>query len=112
MKSYLFNKESDYRWFVEIPEWEGSKEELEMVMGADTMLDLLSEGEDSIRLSLSDERFKGYDYELTFKEEAYDGANYHLKGKNIEFEVWLCSVTKFVFGRYPESIYIKRSYGK
>jgi len=31
-----FYKEADERWYVELPEWEGSKADLEMVAGADT----------------------------------------------------------------------------
>jgi hypothetical protein len=107
MRNFKFVKENDYRWFAEIPEWEGDRDELEMVMGADTMLDIISQGEDQVYVSLSTEEFKGYEYLLTLKEEAYEGGNYHLVGKNVEFDVWLCHVTKFVFGELPVKIYIK-----
>lgn len=49
-----FYKEADERWYVELPEWKGSKADLEMVAGADTMLNYMSEGEDHINLYLSE----------------------------------------------------------
>ena len=107
MINLKFTKENDYRWFAEVPGWEGDRDELEMVMGADTMLDYISQEEDSVYLTLSLEEFKGYEYLLTLNEEVYDGGNYHLVGKNVEFDVWICHVTKFVFGHLPEKIYIK-----
>ena len=33
-----FNKEAD-RWYIDLPDWTGTKGELEMVAGADTLLD-------------------------------------------------------------------------
>lgn len=107
MKSFKFVRENDYRWFAVIPEWQGSKEDLEMVMGADTMLDYIAQEKNEVVLTLSEEEFKGYDYLLNFLEEAYDGGIYHLTGKNVDFAVWLCDVTKFVFGCFPSKIYIK-----
>ncbi len=41
MKRLRFYKEEDHRWYVDLHEWNGSKEELEMVMGADIMLDYM-----------------------------------------------------------------------
>lgn len=107
MKRFKFVKESDFRWFAEIPEWTGDKSELEMVMGADTMLDVLAQGENEVYLNLSTTEFKGYDYKLTLIGESYDGGNYILSGMNMELDVWLCHVTKFVFDHLPETIYIK-----
>ncbi len=37
MKKFKFNKEAQNRWYIELPEWTGSKSELEMVFGADTL---------------------------------------------------------------------------
>ena len=42
MRTFRFNKEEDNRWFVDLPEWEGEKDELEMVLGADMLLDIIS----------------------------------------------------------------------
>ena len=110
MKIYNFVKESDNKWFVVLPEWEGSKSELQMVMGADTMLDIISEGLFYTSLTLSLLPFEGCDV-LTKIENTpeYGGANYLMsKYRGIEYnlEMWLCSVTEFVFGHMPEKIYL------
>ena len=106
IKNLKFTKEATDRWFVDLPEWKGEKADLEMVMGADTMLDYMSQGENEIVLFFSTEPFLNYKYKLTFKEEIYEGASYDLKGDHIELEVWLCFVTKFVFEDFPRKLYI------
>ena len=50
------------RWYVDLPEWEGDKADLEMVMGADSFLTIMSEGNDEVRLILSDEKIEGADF--------------------------------------------------
>ena len=40
-KDLDFYRESNTKWFIDLPEWKGSKEDLEMVDGADTMLDII-----------------------------------------------------------------------
>ncbi len=107
MKRYKFYKEPNNRWFIDLPEWEGEKDELEMVMGADTMLDILSQGDDIVFLTMSTESFDNYSYLLKLKDEIYEGGLYDLISDNFNFEVWICSVTKFVFGYFPENIYLK-----
>lgn len=59
-----FYKETDNRWYVDLPNWEGSKAELEMVAGA-TMLDYMSSNTSEITLDLDIEPFDGAD-ELKF----------------------------------------------
>lgn len=108
MRRFRFYKDYIGRWFVDLPEWEGEKDELEMVMGADTMLDIIAQGQDQVFVTFSTEPFEGYDYTLILKEEIWDGGTYQLDGRYVDFEVWLCQVTKFVFdGKMPEIIYLK-----
>ena len=42
-----FNKEAD-RWYIDLPDWTGTKGELEMVAGADTLLDELDLDKDNV----------------------------------------------------------------
>jgi len=56
MRTYRFYKDSD-GWFVDLPEWTGEKWELEMVSGADTFLDILSQGEFEVHVTMSKEPF-------------------------------------------------------
>ena len=61
MKRLKFYKESDNRWYVDLPEWIGSKAELEMVAGADSMLEYMAEGERQVWLVLSEKEFENAD---------------------------------------------------
>ena len=108
--TYKFTRTVDFRWYIDLPDWKGSKDELEMVMGADTMLDYLALTDDEIEIDLSTEPFDGFECVLIKSGEIYDGCNYWFNGMGVEnFSVWLCEVTKFVFGDdYPNKIYLKR----
>lgn len=111
MKSYNFYKEEDGRWFINLPEWEGEKDALEMVVGADTLLDIISQGESSINVSISESKFEGYNYLLTKireEEDEFAGAWYNIESETVSpFECWLCGVTLFVFGYYPDKLYLR-----
>lgn len=113
-KVYKFYKDPDTRWYADIPEWAGSKADLEMVAGADAMLEYFSEGEDEVKLFLSTEEFEGATI-LDFIREATEyqnGAFYFLgnhMGIDLSVEMWLCDVTKFVFGDFPKKIYLSKS---
>ena len=98
------------RWYAQIPDFPESIDELQMVDGADTLCELLDNDEDGIvktTLSLSEPKDKNY-YKLEFIQSTGDiGADYHVSG-NIEMDIWLCNVTKYVFSgtSFPLFIYL------
>jgi hypothetical protein len=103
-------------WFVDLPEWEGSKADLQMVSGADTFLDILSQGDNIIYITLSDEEFEGansMDFLYPGRLENWElgeGAWYRMNrymDMVYDLDMWLCDVTKFVFGEFPKIIYFK-----
>lgn len=118
-----FNKEESNKWFIVLPEWEGDKWELEMVAGADIMCDVLSNGNNVLTIDLQLEPTEGYD-KLTllsicrddlwqFDSQGYpeSGAFYQvetLKGLEYNKSIWLCDVTLFVLGSFPEILYLKK----
>lgn len=106
MKEYSFYKENN-RWYIDLPEWEGSKDDLEMVCGADTMLDILSGGSNRVALTISTAPIPEYtDVLMLVRELDTSGATYTLINQDIE--VWLCDVTKWLFGHFPDEIYLKK----
>jgi hypothetical protein len=105
IKKFTFVKENTGRWYVVLPEWTGDKEDLEMVMGADTMLDILSQGDSVVDVVLSTEPFDNHKFELMFINEESGGGWYKFYSEFNEMNIWLCSVTKFVFGELPKTIY-------
>ena len=90
----------------------GSKGDLQMVEGADTMLDIISEGAEEISLVLDRAPFPGSDkLILTERCEPYIGGGYYnlptFEGKGLNKTMWLCAVTEYVFGDLPNEIFIK-----
>lgn len=98
-----FEKELD-KWYYVMPDYTGPKADLQMVCGADTFLELTSNGKDFKSFIID---FEDYDYELLFDREEASGAWYDLKSKDLNFEVWLCAVTLLVFKEFPKSIKLK-----
>ena len=111
MKSFKFYKEYNNRWYVDLPEWTGSKDELEMIMGADDMLNIISQGEDTILLTISLEPFEESNTLEKIEDTPGIGGAFYLmksyKGLEYNLKLWLCEVTRFVFGIIPENLYIK-----
>ncbi len=115
MRQFKFYKD-DLGWFVDLPEWTGEKWELQMVSGADTFCDILAQGENEVYVTLSTEPFDGCDV-LEFLylgglegPEMGEGAWYALDqyvDLPLNLTMWLCDVTKFVFGDFPSKIYFK-----
>ena len=115
MKNYKFYKDS-LGWFIDLPDSGFDKMELQMIAGADTFCDIIAQGDDNIFITLSTTPFNGCSV-LEFRKfgnletwEMGEGAWYHLKSYNgIEYnmEMWLCNVTKYVFGGdyFPKHIY-------
>ena len=110
MRSFRFYKDS-IGWFIDIPEWNGNKSDLQMVSGADTFCELLSPNKNEFYLTLSTLQYDGFD-RLVFTKlgriegwELGEGAWYFCPKYNLE--LWLCNVTKFLFDEFPKSIFFK-----
>jgi len=111
--TYKFIKEDNGRWYIDLPDWQGVKADLEMVEGADTMLDYVGEGRNEVELTLAEEPFEN-STALRLIEDYKDhvgGGIYLLEeyeGKTLNQQMWLCDVTRFVFGKLPPFIYFKK----
>lgn len=105
MKTFNFVKENDGRWFINYPEWKGHRDELEMVAGADILLDYCSNYSNECSFNVSEEIIEN-SIELTKDREVGGGAVYSVKNCPAILELWFCHVTKFVYdGRLPEKLY-------
>lgn len=113
MKEYKFYKDEENKWYIDLPDFieqGGFVEELEMVAGADIMLDILSNFSDKITLQISLEPFEDAAQLIKSVEQScISGANYDviLKQFKSPLPIWLCDVTKYVFGDFPTIIYFK-----
>ena len=115
--SIQFNKEKNGNWYVDFPHWPFSHDNLAMVSGADKMLELLSDGDLIVRVSVipakKQERHDDY-IELEQTESSlFGGSTYQVRCEPFikRFKrdtLWICPVTLFVLGQYPKFVYIKR----
>lgn len=125
---YKFYKENNI-WYIDLPQFLeaglGTKANLMMVGGADTLLDKLSGNTNEVLLEFSELPFVGWTTWLRKTKRGKDdqylkevghapvdyGAYYDavvIDTVKTSHEVWLCPVTEYVFdGYYPENIYIK-----
>lgn len=113
-----FNKEKDGFWYVNFPHWPFSHDNLAMVSGADKMLELLSDGDLFVRVSVIPAKKQEMhdDYiELEQTESSlFGGSTYQVKYEPFKERfkrdtLWICPVTLFVLGQYPKFIYVKRT---
>jgi hypothetical protein len=107
-----FEKENNNNWYVVLPEWKGSHDDLQMVLGADTLLDFIKDDDNRfVKLDVSLEAIDGYNH-LKLKEEPDFGGGIYLlntlNGKDFDHELWLCDVILFIYGYVPENIYFKK----
>jgi hypothetical protein len=114
VQTYRFLKEPTGRWYIDIPDWQGEHADLEMVSGADTMLEYVGQGASEVTLSLAEQPFEAstslkliHDY----SKEIGGGGIYLLdeyQSVVLNQEMWLCEVTEYVFGKLPSMIYFKK----
>ena len=117
MQTHKFIREHG-GWYIHLPaylEQGGSKGDLAMVAGADTMLDIMAEGKDEVTIALDTAPFDQADrLQLVEVCEPAMGGGYYIlhtyNGKPLAHRMWLCDVTLFVFGSLPEDIYVKKMY--
>jgi hypothetical protein len=105
--TYDFYKEKGM-WYIDFPQYianGGSKSDLLMVRGADTMLEKLSGGK-RVELTFSADVIPYADIKLTKLFGDPWGATYKTNRKDLAKLVWLCNVTKVVMGGHPKNIYI------
>ena len=112
-RSIRFYKNAKHEWYADIPEWSGALDELQMVEGADDLLNWIAASADECKLLLTDEHFKHAEIlELIYtrEENLGGGGDYMLetfKGEVKNHRLWLCHVTEFVFKQLPGRIYFK-----
>ncbi len=110
-KTFRFYKTAAGRWYIDLPEWGGTIDDLEMVEGADTMLDKVSGYANECFLTMSDEPFEAADRIMLVEDlsRSVGGGNYLMetyKGEEINHSLWLCEVTVQVFHQLPSAIYV------
>ena len=114
-----FTKEDDGFWYVDYPNWPFDHSHLQMVRGADKLCELLSYDGKHTKVSvIPSNEFKvlqSHDLNERFaliktESSLTEGATYQVQinqFKRLGAFIWLCPVTLFVLGEYPEYLYVK-----
>ena len=116
------------RWYYHFPLWGFEHGNLEMVAGADSLCELYADGKDEavVEIYVSKKPCNSYSYllydhyiggnllSMNFNNGFIKGILDHYGfGRTYKHEdnkqtFWICPVTLFVLGRYPNHIYIKK----
>lgn len=116
------------RWYYDFKYWGFNKENLEMVAGADKLCELYAKGKNYLTVEIiatkkplnNDNIINNYDMFIgeifpkntSMKDKLMWGRTYNKiiteNGEPKIIKMWICPVTLFVLGRYPNYIYIKR----
>ena len=110
-----FTKESDGCWYIDYPNWPFDHHNLMMVANADTLCKILSyDGmHTKIMVNVNDSSDKMSDgwFRLNKQDSSITGgAHYQVEldeAQSFGGIIWLCPVTLFVLGQYPDCMWIK-----
>lgn len=92
-------------WYADIKNWPKEfKAQCLMVGQAAKLLSFLSPNDNYITLSISTQKCPCLFSLIKYKEDDH-GATYNCEKYGLP-EIWLCNVTKFVFGEHPNELYI------
>jgi hypothetical protein len=107
-----FYRDKNTRWYAAIPEYPGPKEDLEMVLGADDLLDRLSFYGDALTVRVSEQPFEDALHLERHHPDEHIGSGADYWDHKNKSSLWLCDVTKYVYGgRFPEHLYVQRVLG-
>lgn len=97
-------------WFADVHSWSASIMNLQMVMGADELLEYLAKGDRVVRLQISSVPNDGL--HLTKIDDIYGGTTYSIVGGPEDCTVktvWLCGVNNYFWGGLaPDDIWFNR----
>ena len=103
MKNKLrFYKENE-KWYADIPGV--SKEDNEMVFGADIFLENISNGKPQVIIEFSDSDENNVIYAFKMTDHDEYGASY-CDVHNEDRTIWLCNVAHEIFVEHPAEIFI------
>lgn len=108
-KEFTFYKSEKKKWYIDLPDYieaGGNVEELEMVEGADIFLDIISNyGSKVIALINTKEVWLENELNKSALQDCSSGCYYEVKTPKMD--IWLCDVTKYIFGNFPDKIYFQ-----
>ena len=108
MRTIDFEKADDRKWYVVFEDYQGDYEDLEMVNGADTFLDVITSDDMTASIAISEEEpTEGTYSTLRMIDHDDYGATYQVENCSLyDKTIWLCNVAHLFFnGEHPDYIY-------
>ncbi len=114
MKHYKLSFiKQDSRWYIDLPEWTGDHEDLEMLAGADNLCEWFAQGKEKITVDVfttNTLKTKG-DIVLQKCFEEYGGCTYDILDDPIgTINLWVSEVIENVLGEFPKYICINHEF--
>ena len=103
IKNYSFYKTESGAWYIDLPDYPGEIADLQMVAGADVMLDFFADDKETVELTISLDEELDYALDYIYEPEG-GGAWYVLDIPNGQHNMWLCDVTSWLFDGFPKVI--------
>lgn len=101
-------------WYCDIPHWpKAFFDNAQMVAGAARLLESLSKGNDEITLEVGFNKehlplpVNRYNRAHKTASALTNGAFYDVMAYDFQSSIWICPVTLFVVGKYPEWIFFR-----
>jgi hypothetical protein len=105
----LHFEKTDGKWYLKHDEWKGDKADLQMVAGADFLLEAIKHRPNEVCISVLTE--KTYSPILMDSLRLTHAMALDAQGNYIvplvEWKFWLCPVAKWVFGYMPTDLYFR-----
>lgn len=109
-KIRFYRMDDTKQWYADLPNYllgeNTSVEDLLMMAGADEWLEHLSKGNGEITLKVSNKLISNETGRLIAIDVDVKGEGWYMESPSLK-HMWLCDVTKHVFGDYPKTIYYK-----
>lgn len=115
IRNLKFVKEPD-GWFIDLPEWKGDHDDLQMIAGADKLIEFAAAGRSEVNVRLLRKNTtEPVKVALARRQYSHGGAIYDVidytgaifTSKQLPVaEIWICSVTRYVLHVFPEVLNI------
>ena len=104
-----FEKWDNGKWYVVLPDYDGDPEDLEMMNGADDLLEFMTDDGMYVNVKVTRDDRASYPIILRMVDHDEIGGTYQVENlEGFNQNVWLCNVVHFLYGEHPELIRFKK----
>jgi hypothetical protein len=102
---FSFYKTAQNRWFYDWPDYERDHNELEMIDGADTLLEHFAHDSKYVNLIVDTIKKRSH-YDFILKKNTVEAHGCYYTCDDLDYHVYLCSVMLLIYEDYPDVLYV------